>query len=181
MKSQFLQEINLIKNDISLVIFLARKSLGHNHEELFILTGITRPILSTIENGSANPTLDSLLKLKFTLKINDEFIFMNKKRFFTLKNVMKPNYSNYLLSNGKLLINEKDGKILRRYSDDYTKPSYSKIVKICREIVEKNTNSTEEYLVQNSTIGASLGVIYQVDGFEDSLNFGFWLGKTFQN
>ncbi|MBK7105002.1 MAG: helix-turn-helix transcriptional regulator [Ignavibacteriae bacterium] len=167
-----------IKEDIALIIFIARKSLNYNHEHLLKLTKITRPVLSTIENGTANPTLDSLLKLKTALKISDEFILMNKLRFYSLKNLLKSNYSNYLINNGKLLINEKDWRILSKLSDDYTKPSYSKIVKICRRIVETNLNLMDEQLIQNCTIGASLGVIFQSDGFEDNLNFGFWLGKN---
>ncbi len=180
MNDSITEEMQIVKTDISLIIFLARKSLGYNHEDLYKLTGITRPILSTIENGTANPTLDSLLKLKFALRIYNEFVLMNKKMFTQFKTVMKTNFSNYLLSNGKLMISEKDWKLLTELSDDYKKPSYAKIVKICRRIVETNLNSADEKLIQNSAIGAALGVIYQPDGFEDNLNFGFWLGKTFQ-
>lgn len=170
-----------IKDEIALIIFIARKIINYSHEDLLRITKITRPVLSTIESGTANPTLDSLLKLKSALLICDDFFLMNKLRFYSLKNLMKTNYSNYLMNNGKLLISEKDWKILGKLSDDYTKPSYSKIAKICRKIIETNLNSSDDFLIQNAAIGAALGVIYQVDGFEDSLNFGFWLGKTLQN
>ncbi|MBK8944507.1 MAG: helix-turn-helix transcriptional regulator [Ignavibacteriae bacterium] len=172
------QNLAKIKEEIALIIFVARKSINLNHEDLLKLTKITRPILSTIESGTANPTLDSLLKLKSALQINDEFFLMNKQRFYSLKNLLKSNYSNFLVSSGKLLINEKDWKMLIKLSDDYTKPSYSKIAKICKEIVVMNINSQDEFMIQNATIGATLGVIYQIDGFEDNLNFGYWLGKS---
>ena len=57
--------------------------------------------------------------------------------------------------------------------------NYGKIVKICRNIVETNINSANEYIIQNTTIAAALGIIFQTDGFEDNLNFGFWFGSQF--
>ena len=168
-----------IKKDIALVIFIARKSLNNTHEELVSKTGITRPILSAIENVSGNPTIDSILKVKAVLLIGNDFLLMNKSKFQSLRNKLKNNYSNYLLNNSKLHITEKNWKMLLKLSDDYTKPQYSKIINICRRIVEVNLNTNDEFLIQNSTIGASMGVIFQTDGFEDNLNFGFWLGSKF--
>jgi transcriptional regulator with XRE-family HTH domain len=172
-------DLTEFKDNLALIIFVARKSANINHIDLVEKTGITRPILSAIENGSGNPTLDSILKLKSFLKVNDEFLTMSKFRFHSLKTELKTNYSNYLLNNSKLHIAHEDWKHLLKLSDDYIKPSYSKIVKICRRIVETNLNSTDYILIQSATIGASLGVIFQTDGFEDNLNFGFWLGSKF--
>lgn len=168
-----------LKKNIALVLFLARKSLGYNHLDLVKITNITRPIISTIENGSANPTLDSLITLKSALGLSDELFLMNQDKFSNYKKELKINYSNYLLKNSKLHISENFWNQLLKLSDEINKPGYGKIVKICRSIVEANLNSSDEYIIQNSTVGASLGVIFQQDGFEDNLNFGFWFGKTF--
>jgi len=168
-----------IKKDLSLIFFVARKSLNYKHEELVIKTGVTRPILSAVENGNGNPTIDSILKLKNILLISNDFLLMNKSKFQSLKTELKNNYSNYLLDNSKLHIIEKDWKMLFKLSGDYTKPSFSKIIKICRRIVNVNLNFADEFITQNATIGASLGIIFQTDGFEDNMNFGFWLGSHF--
>lgn len=175
-----INNIDTIKDQIALIIFIARKALNYNHEELAKITNITRPVLSTIESGSSNPTLVSLLKLKNALLISNELFMMNKQRFYLLKNLMKSNYSNYLMNYGKLHVNEIDWKILSKLSEEYKRTSYSKIVKICKRIVEMNNNSKDEFLIQNAIIGSVLGVIFQTDGFEDSLNFGYWLGSNLQ-
>ncbi|MCB9210903.1 MAG: helix-turn-helix transcriptional regulator [Ignavibacteriales bacterium] len=172
-------KFELIKNDIALSVYLARKSLGYNHFDLVKITGLTRPVISTIEKGSANPTIDSLLKLKAALKISDELLFFNEQKFIFYKSLLKPNYENYILNNSKLHIPQKYWKQLLKTSNEITKANYGKIVKICRNIVETNLTSTNEYLIQNATITAALGVIFQKDGFEDNLNFGFWFGSQF--
>ncbi len=168
-----------IKKDLSLIFFVARKTLSYKHEELVSKTELTRPIISAIENGSGNPTIDSILKLKSVLLISNDFLLMNKSKFQTLRSKLKKNYSSYLMNNSKLHVTEKDWKMLFKLSDDYTKPTYSKIIKICRRIVEVNLNNEDEFIIQNAIIGASLGVIFQTDGFEDNMNFGFWLGSHF--
>ena len=60
-------------------------------------------------------------------------------------------------------------------SDD--KITQSKIAKICFEVLKLNYEILEGEF-NNIVLGASLGVIFQKDGFKEGLEFGAWLGKN---
>ena len=174
-----LNNFEIKKQNIGLVVYLARKSLSYNHMDLVGITGLTRPIISTIEKSKANTTLESLIKLKSALALSDEIFLMNEEKFWKYKTLLKINFANYQSTNSKLHIPQEYWNQLLKLSDEETKSSYAKIVKLCRLIVETNSKSQSDIMIQNSTVGAALGVIYQQDGFEDNLNFGAWFGKAF--
>ena len=165
-----------LKTAIGLNLFIARKTLGMNHIDLVNLTGVTRPIISSIENGSSNPTLDSILKLSKALQISDEMLTMTDIKFNSLHGLLKQTFANYILYESPMHIPKSEWNFLNKYYDADLKKYAGKIAKVCREIIQLNHPDNKMEL-QNSMLGATLGVVYQKDGFKDGLLFGAWLGN----
>jgi transcriptional regulator with XRE-family HTH domain len=166
----------MTKEDLARNIYISRKALQLNHEKLVELTGITRPILSGIENKSANPTLDSLLKLQNSLKISFDMMFISEAKFKELKELLKLQFETKSLEY-EVLISEESWKTLIKYSGSSEKQNLNKVAKICGEIVRINFGHINVDLLPNMMLGASLGVIFQQDGFKSGLEFGAWLGN----
>ena len=167
--------INIFKEDLARNIFIIRKALGYNHNELCELTGLTRPILSSIENQSGNPTIETLLKIANALKINPDMMFMSYEKLEKLKNLLRSTYETEMKNQLELYLSDKQWKILLTHSGVSEKKSISIISKVCYQIIKHN------YLISNVNfnnvvLGAGLGVVLQKDGFKEGLLFGAWLG-----
>jgi transcriptional regulator with XRE-family HTH domain len=163
------------KNNLSRNIFLIRKGLDINHENLCALTGLTRPILSSIENSSGNPTIETLIKISTALNISVEMLFMSKLKFNELKLLLKSSYEINKQNEIGFLIPGQYWKLLLKNSGSEDKNTQAKIAKICYEILRLNYDvEADEF--NNMLLGAILGVVYQNDGFENGLRFGTWLG-----
>ncbi len=170
---------NVIKSELGRNLFIARKALGLSHIELVKSTGLTRPVISTIENGNSNPTFSSIIKLSTFLCISNEMLTLTEKKFKTLQRLLRQSFANYMLNETELYIPKKDWNSLLKYSDVESRRDIGKIAQICKNIITINYPNEERYLYQNIILGAALGVIYQSDGFNAGLNFGAWLGKNF--
>ena len=77
------------------------------------------------------------------------------------------------------LIDEKSWKKLLRYSGSEEKRNISIVSKLIGDIIRTNLYQYEEHSLPNIMLGASLGVIFQEDGFRKGLEFGAWLGSYF--
>lgn len=172
-------DFNTIKGEVGRNIFIARKALGLSHVELVQLTGLTRPVISAIEKGNSNPTIDSIIKLSTFLCISSEMLTLTEKKFKTLQKLLKQSFSNYLLNETELYIPKKDWNNLLKYSQVNSRRDIGKIAFICKNVITINYQTEEKYIYQNMILGAVLGVIYQSDGFNAGLNFGRWLGENF--
>jgi len=171
------KNITGLKSDIGRNLLIVRKSLKLSHTELVGVTGLTRPILSTIENATANPTLETLVKLSSALNISNDMLIMSKIRFVGLKTIMKSVFEREKQQLFDFLIPHKSWKILMEYSGDETKKNCSRVAKICSGIIDQNFNEILIDSRSNMILGASLGVIFQEDGFKHGLEFGAWLGS----
>ncbi len=127
-----------IKTEIGLNLFIARKTLAMNHIDLVKLTGVTRPIISSIENGSSNPTFDSILKLSKALQISDEMLTMTKIKFNVLNGLLKQTYTNYIMHEGQMHIPKTQWNFLNKYYDSDVKKYAGKVAQVCREIIQLN-------------------------------------------
>lgn len=168
---------NEIKSDIGRNQLIVRKAMGISHIELVSITGLTRPILSKIENSTANPTLDTLIKLSKALNISYDILIMSKTKFELLKDISKIVYEQEKEEMFDFLLSDKTWKILMEYSGDETKKNCTKVAKICAQIITQNI--TPDFIDQKNSmiLGATLGVIFQKDGFKTGLEFGAWLGS----
>ena len=166
-----------LKIEIGRNIFIARKTLRINHIDMVKLTGVTRPIISSIENGTSNPTIDTILKLSKALNISDEMLTMTQIKFNTLYGLLKQTFSNYILQEGEIYIPESKWNHLNKYYDDDTKKYSGNIARVCGEILQLNYPKADVLELQNSLLGAVLGILFQKDGFKDGLLFGAWLGN----
>lgn len=165
------------KDTISRNIFLIRKAVGLSHEKLCELTGLTRPILSSIENRSGNPTIETLIKISSALNISIDMLFMSRTKFILLKSLLKSSYEIEKQHQIDFLVPDKYWKLLLKISGSDDKITQSKIAKICFEVLKLNYEILEGKF-NNIVLGASLGVIFQKDGFKEGLEFGAWLGKN---
>ncbi|MCB0731327.1 MAG: helix-turn-helix transcriptional regulator [Ignavibacteriae bacterium] len=163
------------KKDIGRNLLIVRKAQNVSHLELVKQSGLTRPIISTIENGSANPTFESLIKLSSSLNVNLEMLLLSKTKFEILKKELFSCFEKDSNSTSNLIIPEKYWKNLLLMSGDETAKNAVKVSKIIFEILK--LNNIESRFIGNIILGATLGVIFQKDGFEKGLNFGIWLGE----
>ena len=166
-----------LKTAIGLNLFISRKALGINHIDLVKLTGVTRPIISSIENGNSNPTLDSILKLSKALQISDEMLTMTDIKFNSLNVLLKQAFANYIMHESPMHIPKIEWNFLNNYYDADVKKYGGKVAQVCREIIQINLPNINKIELQNCILGATLGVVYQNDGFENGLLFGAWLGN----
>ena len=173
------RKLSSIKSDIGLNLFIARKALQLSHLDLVELTGLTRPIISTIENGTANPTLTSIIKLSSNLFISNDMLMMTGTKFEVLQKLLKQSFANYMLHESELYVPKKLWNNLIKYSAADSRNKIGKIAHNCRDILSINLPDQDKSSSQNMILGATLGVIYQSDGFNTGLNFGAWLGKNF--
>jgi transcriptional regulator with XRE-family HTH domain len=163
------------KSDIGRNLLIVRKSLKLSQTELVTLAGLTRPILSTIENTSANPTLETLVKISSTLNLSIDLLMMSKIKFEKFQIILKSVFEKEKSELFDYHISPKSWNKLMQYSGDDSKDNCSKVARICSEIIsENNTNSSESQ--NNMVLGATLGIIFQKDGFKHGLEFGAWLG-----
>lgn len=170
-------KFNATKEDIARNVFLARKVCGYNHIELVEICGITRPILSGIENSSANPTLNSLIKLCSSLNLSLDMLIISRPKFEKCMQLLKNPFEKERLDEFDLLISQRSWKLLMKFSGDESKKHSGKVAKICSEIILHNFTDLESKYFANMTLGATLGVIFQKDGFKYGLEFGAWLGR----
>lgn len=171
--------LNVIKGELGRNLFIARKAFGLSHIELVKSTGLTRPVISTIENGTSNATLGSILKLSTFLCISNDMLTLTEKKFKTLQRLLRQSFTNYMLSETELYVPKKEWNNLLKYSEVESRRDIGKIAHICKNIITINYPNEEKSAYQNMILGAALGVIYQSDGFNTGLNFGTWLGKNF--
>lgn len=165
-----------IKKDVGRNLLLIRKALNLSHLDLVSTTGLTRPILSTIENGSANPTMQTLIKLSSALNISFDMVFMSEQKFNKLMRLLKDRFANERYPDFDFHISPKFWKLLIKYSGNDVKSNYSRTSKICSAVIKQNFNPSIDD-ENNMILGASLGVLFQKDGFKYGLEFGAWLGN----
>ena len=165
-----------ILQDFGRNLFIVRKALKINHEDLVELTGITRPILSGIENSSANPRMSTIIILEQSLNLSRDLMFLSKTKFVQLQKMFKPFYDKNKNDDFDLHIDEKSWKKLLRYSGCEEKRNINIVSKLIGEIIRTNFQHHEEKYLPNMMLGSSLGVIFLEDGFRTGLEFGAWLG-----
>ncbi len=175
--SNYIKELNVNKENISRNIFLIRKALGLSHNKLCELTGLTRPILSSIENLSGNPTIETLSKISVALNISTDMLHMSRAKFLKLKSLLKSSYEIEKQHEIGFLVPEKYWKLLIKYSGSENRSNKNKVAKISYEILNLNYDILSDEF-NNMVLGASLGIIFQKDGFKEGLEFGAWLGKN---
>ena len=178
MNKSFYYSNNLFefKDTISRNCFLLRKAINLSHEKLCELTGLTRPILSSIENRNGNPTIETLMKISAALNISANMFFMSRSKFILLQSLLKSSFEIEKQHQIDLLIPDKYWKLLIKISGSDGKNIQGKIAKVCFEVLRLNyDNQRGEF--NNIVLGASLGVIFQKDGFKEGLEFGAWLGE----
>lgn len=166
-----------LKMELARNIFIIRKALGYNHFDLVKLSGLTRPVLSSIENASGNPTLDTLLKLSNSLKIDVKFLLMTIMEFESLKGLLKESFQKGNKAEDYFIIPEKTWGELLRLSGTEIKSEQGRIAIICKNLVDLNLPGLDSFNRNKIILLSSLGVIFQKDGFQFGLEFGAWLGK----
>lgn len=173
-----LSEYVQIKSDLGRNLFILRKALGYNHFDLVKLTGLTRPILSNIENSVGNPTFDSLLKISNSLKTDINFLLISQYKYESLQTILKDNFLQQHKDEDKFIISDKTWRKLLDLSGSEQKNEQGKIAMLCKEVIDQNINDWSNINRSNIILLASLGVIFQKDGFQFGLEFGAWLGKN---
>ena len=166
----------MIKDDISRNILISRKILGYKHEDLCLKTGLTRPIISKVESGRGNPTIDTIIKIRNELKISSEMLIMSEMRFNHYLHLLKPLFQKEKMLLSELMIDPQMWKKLLKCSGDSGKLNCGKVAKMCSEVIQNNYEVDLNNLDVNIVLGATLGVIFQEDGFMSGLEFGAWLG-----
>lgn len=164
------------KLDIARNLFLLRQALNISHEKLTEKTGVTRPILSTIETASANPTFDTLIKLCTNFNISLDMMIMNKSKFMKLQILLKKQFYLETQIDFNLFIDENLWNELLKITNEESKSNFRKVGRLCAEVLKINDFENKESL-NNMILGACIGVILQEDGFESGLKFGAWLGE----
>lgn len=168
------------KGEISRNVFIARKALGYNHNDLVRLAGLTRPILSQVENATANPTLETLAKICYALNISLDMLFVTESSFLNLQRALKPEFDRRKAEHFDFTISSKLWKLLLVHSGDDSRKNCSKIAKACAEIIY-NSSTNINKSQNNIVLGAALGVIFQQDGFVFGLEFGAWFGNKLKD
>jgi transcriptional regulator with XRE-family HTH domain len=159
-------------NELARNVIVSRKSLGLNHIELAEKCGLTRPIISSIENATGNPTINTIAKLSNVLNVSTELLFISKLKYINLQNLLRSSYLKDDSNHFDFIITEKDWKFLIENSGNEEKTNSGKVAKTVSSIIRANLGE------MNNTICllATLGIIFQQDGFKYGLNFGAWLG-----
>lgn len=166
----------MLREDIARNVLIARKVLGYNHEQLCSLTDLTRPIISKIESGSGNVTLKTIGKIKNKLRISNEMLIMSEYRFNQFQKLLKQSFQKEKVFLSELIIAPKMWKKLLECSGDNSKHNCIQVAKMCSEIIKNNYEVDKINMNVNIVLGATLGVIFQKDGFMSGLEFGAWLG-----
>ena len=179
--SQSFSEIKNIKTALSENLFIARKCADLNHERLVDVSGVTRPVISGIENGYANPTLDTLCKLAECLGINIDLLLLSKMKFELLLNLFRNEFNRSKLSGYEILIPEEIWKNLMVYSAKKEKKDYARIAKNCRSLIMLNFPDMSSDSLNRAVYLSVQGYLFQNDGFVNGIEFGIWLSmKLFQ-
>lgn len=165
------------KIEVSRNLYLARICNNFNQIDLVNKSGLTRPIISGIENGIANPTLDTILKLSNTLNINIESLFLSEKKYFKLKKLLRSEFEKSKRTGFELYIPDDIWKKLMKFSNDIHKNNYKNIAGLCNQVIKLNFQSTQDNVLIQITFNSTLGVIFQKDGFLFGIEFGAWLGR----
>ena len=166
-----------LKFELGRNLFVLRKAYGFNHFRLVKLTGLTRPILSTIENASGNPTLDTLLKLSKTLEIDLNFLLFTKREFESYQVILKETFLKENSDENHFIIHEKTWRELLRLSGTEKKTEQGRIAIICKELIDQNLPELSSANRSKVILLSVLGVIFQQDGFQFGLEFGAWLAQ----
>ena len=167
--------IDKFKTNLSLNTFIARKCMGYNHNELVKKSGLTRPVLSGIENAAINPTLETLIKLSVSLNIGLERLFLNQQGFEKIRNLLKLEFEKSKLHNYGIIIPDKHWRNLLKLSTKKQRSNYRHVIESIDEIVEYNYPGIDITLKKKMIYIATLGFIYQEDGFQFGIEFGIWL------
>ena len=162
--------------DLGRNLLICRKALGLSHLELVSHTGLTRPIVSTIENGTANPTLETILKISTFVNINIDMLLMSEFRFNQLKKLLKSTFEREKYDMHDIHIAENEWKLLLNLSGNASNKNCGKIAKICQKIISSNYTELSSFKKREMVLLATLGIAFQKDGFKNGLEFGVWLG-----
>ena len=172
MDSNYIEEI---KNNLALNAYIARKCLGYNHNELASISGLTRPVLSGIENAAVNPTLETLIKLSVSLDLDLDLLFLSRQRFDKYMELMKFEFDTAKLNVYEIVISEENWKKLLKLSVNKEKSTYRHVIKCISETVKFNFPEIDQNLKNRMVYTGTLGFIYQQDGFKLGVEFGIWL------
>jgi transcriptional regulator with XRE-family HTH domain len=168
-------QLDRAKGNLARNTLLARKCSRLNHEELVEICGITRPILSGIENESINPTLDSILKVSKSLEIEVDLLFIDEERFQGLQGLLKNEFDKAKFEHFEILITEKVWKRLLKLSELKIRRNYGRITDCIWEIVNYNFPDIAINKKKKMIYLAALGFLFQEDGFKQGMEFGLWL------
>jgi transcriptional regulator with XRE-family HTH domain len=145
-----------------------------NHLELVEISGITRPILSGIENATINPTLETILKVSESLEIEIDLLFINKNRFNSIQKMLKNEYEKAKFDHYELIISEQLWKKLLKLSELKNRRNYRRVIECINEIVNFNYPDHNTIIKKKMIYLATLGYLFQDDGFLSGMQFGIW-------
>lgn len=168
-----------MKNELGRNFYIMRKALGYSHFDIVNRTGLTRPILSSIENASGNPTFDTLLKLSNSLEISIKVLLFTKSEFESLKVLLKDSFTKENNNVNRFIIDEKIWRELLQLSGTKKKSEQGRIAVICKNLIDQNLPELDSEIRNKVILFSILGVIFQKDGFQFGLEFGVWLGQNY--
>lgn len=161
---------------ISQNLYIIRKAHGITHLKITKELGISRPILSGIENNSINPTLNTLEALCNYFHLSFNIIILSHDSFNIFQKLLNRSYSNNSPNEFDLIINDNDWKKLMKLSLNKSKSNIGKISALVKIIIDNNFPDIDFRLKSNMIVCAVNGIILQEDGFKKGLDFGCWLG-----
>ena len=154
---------------------IARKCSGLSHLDLVNLSGITRPVISGIENARINTTLDTINKLTRVLGINFEMLILGKKGFDKLYKLLKSQFELEFKGEREIYYPDEIWKSLVRLSGNIDKKNYKKIAALCRKLINLNFPSFSLETKNRMLYSGVQGIIFQEEGFKQGFEFGLWL------
>jgi len=166
-----------MKKEIARNLFIARVCNNINHVKLVEKSGLTRPIISGIENGSGNPTLDTVLKLANTLNLSLEALFLSERKFLELQSLLNSKFKEEKINGFEIYIPKKQWNQLLIVSNENNKKNSKKIIKLCNQVLKLNFNKADEVELLHMVYYSTLGILFQNDGFLRGFEFGAWLGS----
>lgn len=162
------------KNILARNTLIARRCSGLNHIELVKISGITRPILSGIENATINPTLETLLKVSESLGIEIDLLFISKNRFNNMQKMLKTEYEKAKFDYFELIIPDNLWKKLLKLSELKSRKNYRRVIEYISEIVNFNFPDHDAAIRKKMIYLAAVGYLFQDDGFMNGMEFGIW-------
>jgi len=170
-----------LKEDLARNFFVARKCRALNHGKLMELSGFTRPVFSGIENSAVNPTFETLGKLANILGIDLDLLLISKSRFEKLQNLLRSEFERNKMIQFEMVFSESLWRRLMSLSENKIKNNYRKIIDCNHEVVNFNFPDLSYNSKNVMVYCATLGFIFQENGFKEGIEFGIWIAAKLYN